>query len=100
MIHLSITHGLNINATDIDKHTPIQLAIENHASQATDLLLNNAASGEVIAAADWLQAYSKPASDLVKLVEDASGRKQIAFLAADHFKREGLPPTDIEKRLL
>jgi hypothetical protein len=99
LIRLSIAHGLSVNATDMDGHTPIQLAIENDASQAIDLLLTRAARTDLIIAKDWLKAYGKPESDVVKLVEDTNGEKRVTFLKARNIQREG-PTTDVSKRLL
>jgi hypothetical protein len=99
LIRLSINHGLDIDTMDMDGHAPIHLAIKNQASQTIDLLLNNAARTDRIVAGDWSQAYGKSASDIVKLVEDANGNKQVTFVAAENFKREG-PTSETRKRLL
>lgn len=99
-IRLCLAYDLDISTKDMDRRTPIHLAIADRESQVVELLLDNAASTELIATGSWSQAFGKAAADVVKLVEVANGKKRVEFLAVKHFQRSGLPITDDTKRLL
>lgn len=85
LIQNALKYGVDINAKDGDAYSPLQLAIQYQYGQGIDLLLSNSASTKHITASSWLQAYNRPASDIVELSECSGGRKQIQFFSTDHF---------------
>jgi ankyrin repeat protein len=95
LARVCIAHGLDINATDIEGRTPIRHAIEKQATQIIELLLDSGASTELISAGEWLKAYGKPATNVVKLLEDANGKLRVSFVSAEDF--EGPSAEDFER---
>jgi len=100
LIKQAYVRGVDINAKDADGQSPIHLAMQNHASQAIDLLLSFSALTKGITASGWRRAYGKPASSIVALSEDAKGSKKVQFLPAEQCKRVIMTATSSQKRLL
>lgn len=91
--------GVDINARDADGYSAVQLAIQNQATTAIDILLQNSASTEGTTTSSWLKCHGRSSSDTMELSEDSLGRKKIQFSAANEFSLDELPDSHIKKRL-
>lgn len=99
LIRHALECGVDINVKDVNGHSAIQLAIQNHMQTAVNMLLERSASIEGITASRWLEAYGKPSFNIVELLEDTLGHKQVVFLTSREFIRDDMPASHNKKRL-
>jgi ankyrin repeat protein len=83
---LAIRCGVDMDAKDTDGYTAINLALQNSAVPAIDLLLKNGADTSTVNCNQWLEAYQKLSPHIVELSRHTSGPKEVRFPTKEEVK--------------
>jgi hypothetical protein len=86
LMQRSIDCCVDMNAKDTDGYTAIDLALQNNAVPAIDLLLRHGADTSTVNCNQWLEAYQKSSPHIVELSRQTSGPKEVRFPTKEEVK--------------
>jgi hypothetical protein len=91
---------IDMNAKDTDGYTAIDLALQNSAVPAIDMLLKHGADTSTVNRSQWLEAYQKPSLHIVELTRQTSGLQEVKFPSKDEVRSRTRPPRKDTQRLM